>query len=100
MSAPPAATGSSAVKGCRPARISCANPAALPRTTTSFMSAIVSTPVGKRIFTNDSLLRMRMYLYRPVLGSPHFWQADKPPRFLKPRLLDLSTIHHRQQLPY
>ena len=57
MSAPPAPTGSSAVKGCRPARISCANPAALPRTTTSFMPAIVSTPVAKRIFTKDSLLR-------------------------------------------
>ena len=82
MSAPPVAKGSSAVKGCRPARISCANPAALPRTTTSFMSAIVSTPVGKRIFTNDSLLRMRMYLYPPILGSPHFWQTDKA-RFLK-----------------
>src|ERR1700716_2682710 len=57
MSPPPAVTGWSAVKGCRPARISCANPAALPRTTTSFMPAIVSTPVAKRIFTKDSLLR-------------------------------------------
>ena len=26
-----------------------------------------------------------MYLYRPVLGSPHFWQTDKAPQFLKPR---------------
>ncbi len=78
------ATGGSgtANKGCRPARISCANPDVLPRTTTSFMSAIVSTPVGKRIFTNDSLLRMRMDLYPPILGSPHFWQTDKA-RFLK-----------------
>ena len=64
---------------------------ALPRTTTSFMSAIVSTPVGKRIFTNDSLLRMRMYLYRPILGSPHFWQTDKA-------LVDWSTIHQRPKL--
>src|SRR5258707_1496152 len=37
----------------------------------------------KLIFTNDSLLRMRMYLYRPILVSPHFWQTDKA-RFLKP----------------
>ena len=35
-----------------------------------------------------SLLRMRMYLYRPILGSPHFWQADKT-------LVDWSTIHQR-----
>src|SRR5260370_21821055 len=110
VSAPPAAKGSSAVKGCRPARISCANPAALPRTTTSFMSAIVSTPVGKRIFTKDFLLRMRMYLYPPILGSPHFWQTDKA-RFLQeqrkcwnsyvrnshsiPRLLHWSALHQR-----
>ena len=54
-------------------------------------SAIVSTPVGKRIFTNDSLLRMRMYLYRPILGSPHFWQTDKA-------LVDWSTIRQRPKL--
>jgi hypothetical protein len=28
------------------------------------------------------LLRMRMKLYRPILGSPHFWLTDKA-RFLK-----------------
>jgi hypothetical protein len=55
---------------------------------------------GKKDFTNDSLLWMRMYLYRPVLGSPHFWQTDKAPPFLKPRLLDRSTIHQRSKLAY
>jgi hypothetical protein len=39
-----------------------------------------------------------MYLYRPVLGSPHFWQTDKAPRFLKPRLFDWSTIHQRPKI--
>src|SRR5260370_1329631 len=47
------------------------------------MSAIVSTPVGKRIFTKDFLLRMRMYLYPPILGSPHFWQPDKRTRLIE-----------------
>jgi hypothetical protein len=37
----------------RPAKIADANPAALPRTTASFMPAIVSTPVAKRIFGKD-----------------------------------------------
>jgi hypothetical protein len=45
----------------------------------------------KRIFTNDFLLRMRMYLYWPVLGFPHFWQIDEA-------LLDWSTIHQRPRL--
>jgi len=33
---------------------------------------------------------MRMYLYRPILGSPHFWQTDKA-------LVDWSTIHQQRQ---
>jgi hypothetical protein len=32
-----------------------------------------------------------MYLYRPILGSPHFWQTDKA-------LLDWSTIHQCPKL--
>lgn len=81
MSAPPAAMGSSAVKGCRPARISCANPAALPRTTTSFMPAIVSTPVQK-----GSLPKILCYAENVTLSattrSTNFWLTDKA-RLLK-----------------
>ena len=32
-----------------------------------------------------------MYLYRPILGSPHFWQTDKA-------LVDWSTIRQRPKL--
>jgi hypothetical protein len=41
------------------------------------MSAIVSTPVAKRIFTKDSYCGFRMQLYRPILGSTNFWLIDK-----------------------